>query len=238
MHPSLKALIERPIAHRGLHDGNVATYENSRSAFDAAISRNYGIELDVQLSADGVAVVFHDETLDRLTVETGPVRARSAKELGTVALGATTDTIETLGAILSMVDGRVPVVIELKENGTDNAELVASVVEAVAIHAAKAALSVMSFSQDIIARLRAAKIVCPIGLTAEGLGTKAHETHRLAFKHDIEFVSYQVTALPNDFLSDVRARGMPVITWTVRTPQQLELTRAHADQATFEGFRP
>jgi len=100
-------LTARPIAHRGLHDGNNARWENTLSAFDAAIARNFAIELDVQLSADGVAMVFHDDTLDRLTGETGPIGERPAGELGTVGVGRTADTIATLAETLARIGGRL-----------------------------------------------------------------------------------------------------------------------------------
>ena len=96
------SFLARPIAHRGLHDRAVGVIENSPAAFAAAIAAGYGIELDLQLSRDGVAMVFHDDSLDRLTGETGPVRARDAAALGQIALAGARagDRIPTLGAVL------------------------------------------------------------------------------------------------------------------------------------------
>ncbi|MFT5742498.1 MAG: glycerophosphoryl diester phosphodiesterase, partial [Paracoccaceae bacterium] len=105
----------RPIAHRAFHDINRACPENSPAAFAAAIAGGYGIELDVQLSSDGQAMVFHDYALDRLTDEVGPIAQRSAAELGQIALKGGTDTIPTLSQILHQVDGAVPLLIELKD---------------------------------------------------------------------------------------------------------------------------
>ena len=100
-------------AHRGLHDDVRA--ENSLSAFAAAVERGYAIELDVRLSSDGELVVFHDDTLDRVTGERGRVDSRTAAELSKIRLNGTEDTIPTLSEVLSLVDGRVPLLVEIKE---------------------------------------------------------------------------------------------------------------------------
>ncbi|OZA01967.1 MAG: hypothetical protein B7Y02_17125 [Rhodobacterales bacterium 17-64-5] len=105
-----------PLAHRGLHDAAQGRIENSASAFAAAIAAGYGIELDVQRSADDVAVVFHDDDMDRLTDATGAFRDRTAAELGRTLLAGGTDTIPTLQEVLALVAGRVPLLIEIKEN--------------------------------------------------------------------------------------------------------------------------
>ena len=96
-------LTRRPIAHRGLHDGNVERMENSLPAFEAAADSDFAIELDVQLSADGVAMVFHDESLDRLTGESGPVAERTAPELRAVTLSGTDAWIPTLAETLARI---------------------------------------------------------------------------------------------------------------------------------------
>ena len=229
-------LTARPIAHRGLHDGNLARWENTASAFDAAVARDFSIELDVQLSADGLAMVFHDDTLDRLTGRNGPVAAWRAAALGALPVGRTADTIPTLAETLARVGGRVPVVIEMKDNGARNNDLARAVARDLAGYGGPAA--VMSFEQDLIAAFAGTGSPVPVGLTAMGVGEAALAAHQSAFDLGIAFVSYHVAALPNRFVETVRARAMPVITWTVRTPQEIALTRAHADQMTFEGFDP
>lgn len=229
-------LTARPIAHRGLHDGNKARWENTASAFDAAIARDFAIELDVQLSADGVAMVFHDDTLDRLTDREGPVAAWTAASLGALPVGGTADTIPTLAETLTRIGGRVPVVIEMKDNGARNSELARAVADDLADYGGPCA--VMSFEHDLIAAFAATGSPVPVGLTAMGTGEAALASHESAFDLGIAFVSYHVAALPNRFVETVRSRAMPVITWTVRTPEEVALTRAHADQMTFEGFDP
>lgn len=229
-------LTARPIAHRGLHDYNRLRRENTSSAFRAAIAGNYGIELDVQLSADGVPMVFHDAELDRLTDATGLVADHSADVLRALSVGRTEDRIMTLGETLALVDGTVPVVIEMKDNGARNADLARAVAQDVADY--RGPVAVMSFEHGLLDAFRAMETGVPVGLTASGISDAALAGHRPQLEAGIDFVSYQVGALPNAFVADVRARGLPVITWTVRTPEQIVLTYAHADQMTFEGFDP
>lgn len=100
-------------AHRGLHDGTRA--ENSLSAFAAAADAGYAIELDVRLSSDGELVVFHDDTLERVTGAVGRVDSRTAAELSKINLSGTSDTVPTLREVLDLVGGRVPLLVEIKE---------------------------------------------------------------------------------------------------------------------------
>ena len=115
--PQLRAfdwLVARPIAHRGLHTKSKGIIENTAGAFEAAIKGNYAIECDVQLTADGEAIVFHDDDLDRLTEAKGPVKALTTQALQKVKLKATSDRMQTLAELLEQVDGRATLVIELK----------------------------------------------------------------------------------------------------------------------------
>lgn len=101
-------------AHRGLHGEGAA--ENSMTAFKRAVERGYGIELDVRLSRDGELVVFHDDTLDRVTEETGRVDSKDYSELSKIRLSGTEDTVPLFTEVLSLVDGKVPLLIEIKED--------------------------------------------------------------------------------------------------------------------------
>lgn len=119
-----------PIAHRGYHDMNTTRWENTLSAFDAAIDKGYAIECDVHLSADGVPVVFHDEALKRLTGQAGLVHEKTAAELAQMKIGGTGDHVPTLAEMLARVRGRVPLVIELKGIEGKDDGLVAAVAAA------------------------------------------------------------------------------------------------------------
>ena len=98
-----------PIAHRALHDMGDGRPENSRAAIVAAMEHGYGIEIDLQLSADGQAMVFHDYDLKRLTGQKGPVRTRQAAALAAITLTGGDEGIPTLAEVLALVRGRVPV---------------------------------------------------------------------------------------------------------------------------------
>ncbi|KQT48729.1 glycerophosphodiester phosphodiesterase [Aureimonas sp. Leaf454] len=230
-------LSARPIAHRGLHDGNVHVMENSLSAFRAAMLAGYAIECDVMLSSDRVPVVFHDATLERVTAETGRTVDRSAGELGRLRLGSTDDTVPTVAELLALVGGAVPIVIEMKgssaEEDRDLFDALSPLVEAY-----EGPLALMSFDPWLIDQALAATDL-PVGLTAESLRSETLAEHRAVFERGCRFVSYNVHHLPNPFVDWVRQdQGAPVITWTVRTPDDVERTFQHADQMTFEGFLP
>lgn len=228
-------LTRRPIAHRGYHDLNRSRWENTLSAFDAAIERDYAIECDVHLSADGVPVVFHDSVLNRLAGRDGFVHEMTAAELNQLKVGGTDDHIPTLAEMLARVRGRVPLVIELKGVEGKDTGLVAAVAQTLEGYRGEAAI--MSFDHWLVRRFADDAPGIPAGLTAEKRTIPALEAHFSMLAHPISFVSFGVSDLPNPFVSFVREKlAMPVITWTVRNEEARAATFAHADQMTFEGF--
>lgn len=233
----LSWLTARPIAHRGLHDGNVAVMENSLSAFRAAIAGNFAIECDVMLSKDRVPIVFHDTSLERVTAATGRVADRAAEALGRLTLGSSADTIPTVRQLFDLVAGRVPIVMEMKGSSeAEDGDAFAAL--APLVDAYEGPLALMSFDPWLIDQALAATDR-PVGLTAESLQPEALAQHRAVYDRGCRFVSYNVHHLPNPFVDWVRTvRREPVITWTVRTPEDVERTARHADQMTFEGFLP
>ena len=231
----LSWLTRRPIAHRGFHDLNNLRWENTLSAFDAAIARDYAIECDVHLSADGVPVVFHDSALGRLTGEDGFVYDRTVAQLQQLAIGGTQDHVPTLAQMLERVGGRVPLVIELKGIEGKDDGLVAAVAKELATYDGKVAI--MSFDHWLVRHFASDAPGIAAGLTAEGRTQAELEAHFSMLAHPISFVSFSVQDLPNPFISFVREKlAMPVITWTVRNDAAREATFTHADQMTFEGF--
>ncbi|RIK86270.1 MAG: glycerophosphodiester phosphodiesterase [Hyphomicrobiales bacterium] len=228
-------LTRRPIAHRGFHDLNRVRWENTLSAFDAAVERDYAIECDVHLSADGVPVVFHDNVLNRLAGRDGFVHDLTAAELAQLRIGGTQDHVPTLAEMLARIGGRVPLVIELKGVEGKDGGLVAAVAKALQGYRGKAAI--MSFDHWLVRRFAADAPGIPAGLTAEGRTMADLEAHFSMLAHPISFVSFSVLDVPNPFVAFVRDRlAMPVITWTVRNEETRAATFAHADQMTFEGF--
>jgi glycerophosphoryl diester phosphodiesterase len=243
-------LVATPIAHRGLHDRANGIVENTVSAADAAIARGFPIELDVQLTRDGDAVVFHDFTLDRLTAETGPVSERTGAALSAIAIaGSAADRIPTLSGFLERIAGRVPLVIEIKSRFDGNLTLTRRTVEVVSAYDGPVALK--SFDPAVITALRRLAPDVPRGVVAESryehpewdkldAGTKHALANLLHFDETRpDFLSWRVGDLPcaAPFLCR-RLAGLPVTTWTVRTEDDRQRAASHADQMVFEGFRP
>src|SRR5215470_395953 len=246
---SLEWLIARPVAHRGLHDAQKNIIENTPSAFAAAIAARYGIECDLQISADGEAMVHHDETLGRLTEGSGRLDAMTAAELKRVAFKATADRMIMLGELCELVAGRVTLVIEMKSAFDGDQRLVTRAAEVLAGYAGPAAL--MSFNPAQIAALREIAPLIPRGIVAERR-YQHHEWDRLPagakramayFTHALhtspQFVAYSVRDLPAAIPTIARKLfGLPLLTWTVRSADDRHKAERYADQMIFEGFRP
>ena len=233
----LSWLTARPIAHRGLHDLNRACWENTLSAFARAADKGYAIECDVHLTSDGVPVVFHDHELQRLAGQDGYIWQRTAAEMAALRIGGTADHAPTLDEVLKLVNGRVPLVIELKGTPGRDEGLVAAVARRLENYRGKAAI--MSFDHWLIRQFSGQAPGIPGGLTACGTRNQDIEAHFAMLAHGIAFVSYAAGDLPNRFISFVREKlAVPVITWTVRVQPAVDLTFRYADQMTFEGFEP
>jgi glycerophosphoryl diester phosphodiesterase len=241
-------LTARPVAHRGLHDRQ-RIIENTMDAAEAAIAKGFAIECDVQLTADGDAVVYHDFTLDRLTEGKGRLDQQTAAALAAVPYKATANRIEPLAAFLDRIAGRVPVVVEIKSRFDGNRTLVERTA-AVVRERGTQPLALMSFDPDLVEALRELAPLVPRGVTAEAAyddadwGYLSPERRRdLAHFAHIgrtrpDFIAWRVADLPNGVPTMARYFGMPVLTWTVRTPADRERAAAHADQMIFEDFVP
>lgn len=228
-------------AHRGRHGPGAV--ENSATAFTAAIRAGLGIECDVQLSADGQAMVFHDFALDRLTGTPGAVIDQSADALTRLRLTGSGDTIMPLGQMLAMVQGRVPLLIEVKSRARwPWARLCAAVAAALADYPGPHA--VMSFDPRVPRWFARHAPATPRGLVlsqhdARGRFTRIVQSLRLRWairRSRAQFLAADIRDLPHSLAARVhRRRGLPLATWTVRTPAQLAIARAHADAAIAEG---
>lgn len=244
-----EAFLRDPIAHRGLH--GPGRPENSLSAFRAAADRGYAIELDVQLSADGVAMAFHDARLDRMTDAEGPVDARCADDLARLALRGGEGCIPRLADVLKAVAGRVPLLVEVKDRdggmGPDVGPLEAATVAALTGY--EGDVAVMSFNPHSVARLRDGAPHLPRGLVTSPFhehdwpGLDPATRARLAAIPDYEplaccFVSHQADALDMPRVAELRAAGAAILCWTIRSPEEERLARRLADTVTFEGYLP
>lgn len=119
--PDMSAFMGRSVAHRGYFDNQNGVPENSLPAFEAAIAKDFVIELDIQLSGDGVAMVFHDADLERMCGVEGKIWDYTAAELKEMKLLGTDETIPTFEEVLALVDGRVPLLVEYKMDKVDTA---------------------------------------------------------------------------------------------------------------------
>ncbi|MEE4239202.1 MAG: glycerophosphodiester phosphodiesterase family protein [Anderseniella sp.] len=240
-------LTARPIAHRGLHEKAAGIEENSLEAFAAAITHGYAIECDLQLSADGEAMVFHDDTLDRLTTEIGPVIARTAANLQKITFAKGRGTIPTLTQLLDLADGDAGLVLELKSHWNGDTRLVARVASLLAGY--DGPVAVMSFDPVPIAWMADNAPALLRGIVADGATDPEYDALPLPvrlglreFRHaDVtrpDFLSLWREWLPSPVSREARAAGLPIITWTIRDNQQASDALRWCDQITFEGYRP
>jgi glycerophosphoryl diester phosphodiesterase len=242
-------LTARPVAHRGLHDIARGVVENMPAAAQAAVDGNFAIECDIQLSSDGEAMVHHDDALGRLTEGSGALLGKTAAELKAVTFKNTPERMMTLGDLCSLVAGRVPLVIEVKSHFDGDRRLVKRMAEVLASYDGPAVG--MSFDPDHVVALRELIPGRPRGIVAEREYTadewpeaSAEQRHgmthlRHAFRSRPHFVAYWVDELPAAAPWIARnIFGLPLLTWTVRTPEQRARAARTADQMIFEGFLP
>lgn len=243
------ALLGRPVAHRGFHDIAAGRPENSRAAIRAAIDAGYGVEIDLQLTRDGQAMVFHDYDMGRLTGRPGPIRQISATEAAGVALlHGDGEGIPTLAEILDLVAGRVPLLIELKDQdggmGPDVGPLEQATADALAGY--RGAVAVMSFNPHSIAAMARLAPDLPRGLVTSAydptewpLSLATCEQLRDIPDFDrvgARFISHEVEDLSRPRVAELKERGVPVLCWTVRSAEQEAEARRIADNITFEGY--
>lgn len=223
-------------AHRGLHGRGVA--ENSLGAAKAAIARGLGIECDVQRSSDGQAVVFHDWELDHLTARQGQVGDRSAAELGTIILSGSTDTIPTLKGLLDVVAGQVPLLIEIKSRKDRRFGALCLAVRRV-LEGYRGPHAIMSFDPRVCRWFAVNSPQTVRGLIVTEENAKALpgriKRHLSLWGARPDFLSYDIRDLPGRFPASQRRRGLPLVTWTISTPELFDRARIWADAPTVEG---
>ncbi len=229
-------LREGTYAHRGKHGHGLV--ENSPSAFAAAIDAGLGIECDVQMSADGRAIVFHDAELDRLTDETGALARRGLRELTVVALRGSDDRIPSLRELLDRIGGQVPLLIEIKSRkGGPISPLCRAVRDD--LKGYRGAHAIMSFDPRVPSWFYTNADDIPRGLVVTEADARTLAgtlgRHLALWRARPDFLAYDVRDLPSPFAEHQRARGIPLLTWTVSTRGLLKQARAHADAPIAEG---
>ena len=242
-------LTARPVAHRGLHDSARGIIENMPAAIKAAIEADFSIEVDLQLTADGEAMVHHDDALGRLNEGSGPLLGMTSEKLKAVKFKDTSERMMSLGDLCALVQGRVPLVVEVKSHFDGDRKLVARMAEVLSSYSGP--VVGMSFDPDQVLALREKMPGLPRGiiaqrdydddywkkLTPEQRQSMLHLRH--AFRTRPHFVAFWIDQLPAP--APWIARNifrLPLLTWTVKTPEQRARAGRHADQMIFEGFVP
>jgi len=240
-----KWLTARPYAHRGLHDSTRP--ENSLSAMDAAIARNFGIEVDVNLSKDGEVIIFHDRNLLRMCGRPERVIDLTADELADIPYFDFDETIPTLTQGLRLIDNRVPLLIEIKTRpGEQAGALEEAVADAIADY--QGPVAVMSFSPESMEWFATYAPQHLRGQIAtdfidEGYGLNWKSRRELTNLDSTaisqpDFIAYNIQNLPQAAVRQYRASGLPILTWTVRNPDLKARAERYTDQIIFEGFDP
>jgi glycerophosphoryl diester phosphodiesterase len=217
-----------PIAHRGLHSAADGRPENSLAAFERACGLGFPVELDVRLTRDRQAVVFHDRTLRRMTGEHGRVLDRSAAELGAMRLLGTRERVPTLRDALELIAGRVPVLIELISSVASPA-LEHAVVDALGGY--RGEVAIMSFGRRSLWRLDRTGAPYPVGHLWQWRTLVAGVAPR-------PFVGWDVRLGPRPRVRRWRDAGAVALGWTVRSSEQAERALRYVDNYIFEGFVP
>ena len=230
-------------AHRGLHGGSVP--ENSLAAFERACEAGVGIELDVQLSRDGTVMVFHDYTLVRMTGRPEKLCELDAAELGMISLGDTDEKIPTFDAVLRLIDGRVPILVELKGENFDTS-LCRKVADL--LKAYKGAYCIESFNPLLCGEMKKYLPNALRGLlytnvcrekkkySALNIALTCMALNFLAKPHFIAYNQHDRRALP--VILTTKLFRAPRFVWTVRTDEDLTAARAHGESPIFEGVCP
>ena len=244
-----KSFMNRPIAHRAFHDKAHGRVENSITSIKAAIEHGYGIEIDIQMASDGVPMVFHDYDLRRLTIEQGPVAQRSSAQLAQIPLMGDRTMIPTLAQVLDVVAGRVPLLIELKDQDGGLGPNTGPMGKAVAqvLEPYKGPVAVMSFNPHAMAEMGRLLPDVPRGLTTGSFNpadwpTIAQPTlERLSQIPDYDhvgatFISHYHKELDHPRVAELNTQGAAILCWTIRSKEEATAAREYADNITFEGY--
>jgi len=233
------------ISHRALHNLSKGLIENTKSAVSLSIKNGFAIEVDLQLSKDNEAIVFHDESLERLTTASGLLKDKTVSELKKVRFRGTRDRMQTLSELLKQVDGQVPLILEVKSQWDNLGPLETRIVEVLKDY--KGRVCVMSFDPRSIILFRQLNPHLLRGLVSERFSDSVEwhmlsawqrfsARHLLSFPRSRpHFIAYHVKALPSFSTRVAKRVGLPLLSWTVRTKEDLDTVARYADSPIFEG---
>lgn len=247
-----ETLFPHPIAHRGLHDRADGIIENSASAFEAAIAGGFAIECDIQLTSDGVPVVFHDDDMKRLLGKDGAVADCAAAEITSTPLlgSAAGDCPQKFTDFLAQVAGRALLQIELKhQRDVAGTQLLARSV-AEALKSYEGPVTIESFDPNLLTAIRQFGFTGPRGIITYDYADASEDSYlteqqRYTLRHllhwhetQFDFISCDKNALQLPAIVFWRALGKPVTAWTIRSQAEADAAGPHIDQLVFEGFAP
>lgn len=232
-------LVEKYVAHRGLHDEE--SPENSLSAFEKAIEKGYVIELDVQQIADGTIVVFHDTSLSRMTGQDGYLKNLITEDLSACYLEGTKETIPTFQQALDLINGRTPIIIEVK-NTLKVGSLESSTLEILKNY--KGQFAIMSFNPYVLSWFKEnAPEILRGQLSAFFKKDKLSLVKKVVLKKMLlnkvaqpNFIAYEAEHLPNRYVR--KFNNLPLLAWTVRSQEEYMRVVKYCDNIIFENFEP
>lgn len=240
---------KRPFAHRALHDVSAGRAENSHKSIAAAIDAGYGIEIDLQLSSDGVPMVFHDYDLGRLAEAKGAISLRTAADLNTIPLRHDGGGIPTLAQVLDQVNGQVPLLIEFKDQdgqmGKNVGRLGAAAADLLRDYAGPYA--VMSFNPNAVAELQTLLPDAPRGIVTDPYRADDWPTLPAAVRKHLAdipdytstgscFISHNQADLDAAPVQALKSAGAAIFCWTVKSAEIETRARKTVDNITFEGY--
>ena len=242
--PSTTELAKYDYAHRGYYEKDQSIPENSLPAFQRAVSKGFGVELDLQLTADGQVVVFHDDTLKRMCGVDVPVSSLTWEQLQQYTLADSGEKIPLFTQVLKVMNGRTPMIIELKPY-QDVEALCSKTCEILLRY--KGPWCVESFSPLVVKWFRKNK---PDVVRGQLMARFTHKDKPLnlitaflarnLFVNAMgrpDFVAYDVEARKNRSLRTARRLfHLQEVSWTIRTPQQLWAVKAEGAWGIFEHF--
>lgn len=249
---NLMDVLEKPVAHRGLHDLANGIPENSPSAFERACKHDLAVECDIQLSGDDVPMIIHDATTDRVTGQTGTVSQISAGQIGRIPLTGSkhNDTTLRFDELLTLVNSRVPIAVEMKPQGSPERDVLMAQKAAEITKDYNGPLAFISFSPKLLQQVRKAGFRGPLGIVVARFNDDKAKKHltlwqRFSMRHMLHypitrfhFVDCDHTALKMTMVRLFRAFGMPVAAWTITSPEEAKAAAEHCDQIAFEGYMP
>lgn len=243
MKQNIQILLNRPFAHRGLHSNNDIVPENSIIAFQKAISLNFAIELDVHLLSDNKVAVFHDDNVERLCGINIGIEELDSIELSKLKLLNSENKIPLLNEVLHLVNGKVPLLIELKINSK-----VGKLERAVfhELDSYNGEFAIQSFNPSSLNWfLKNAPHILRGQLSSDFKNEKMNPFSKflrknlfLNFISKPQFLAYDSSAMPNRKIARLRKRGLPVLCWTIKSKEEYERIKSFCDNIIFENFIP